>query len=268
MAGNRITFELGGLPTENGYIQLADFLGALQQFKSALSQADHVASNGRSAKIRVVELSMSSPGRIGVELIPLQIADDHTSEITSTFFAASKGKLDPSKSEAARSLVGALGNLASMVGKSLARASFANGSEQVAVGQELKLKAAPSMEGERTAQGTIRGRLEFLNVHDDANNFRIYPAVGPRRKVVCKFSSENEEKALRAVKKTVAVTGLLYYKEHAYFPHTVNVTDIDILSPDSELPKLSDLRGIAPNITDGMKSEEYVRRLRDAWHTD
>ena len=130
MAGNRITFELGGLPTEDGYIQLADFLGALQQFKSALIQADHVASNGKSTKIRVVELSMSSPGRIGVELIPIHASDDHTSEITTTFFAASKGRVDPTKSEAARSLVGALGNLASMVGKSLATASFKNGSNK------------------------------------------------------------------------------------------------------------------------------------------
>jgi hypothetical protein len=268
MAGNRITFELGGLPTEDGYIQLADFLGALQQFKSALNQADHVASNGKSTKIRVVELSMSSPGRVSVELIPFDATDDHISEITNAFFAASRGKLDPSKSEAARSLVGALENLASMVGKSLARASFQNGSEQVALGQEFRLKGTPSVDGERTVSGTIRGRLEFLNVHAGANNFRIYPVVGPRRRVVCKFTADNEDKALRAVKKTIAVTGLLYYKEGAYFPHTIDVTEIEILSPDSQLPKLSDLRGIAPDITGGMKSEEYVRKLRDAWHTD
>ena len=85
---------------------------------------------------------------------------------------------------------------------------------------------------------------------------------------MCKFTPENEDKALRAVKKTIGVTGLLYYKEGTYFPHTIDVTEIDFLPPDSELAKLSGLRGIAPDMTDGMRSEDYVRKLRDAWHGD
>src|SRR5579871_2495694 len=143
MPGNRVTFELGGLPTEDGYIQLADFLGALQQFKSALSRADFVASKGKSSKLRVVELSMSSPARIAVEIIPLDPKEDHTSEITSAFFAASRRQLDPTRSEANRSLVNAVSNLASMVGKSLSCAEFKNGSDTVALKPELRLEVAP-----------------------------------------------------------------------------------------------------------------------------
>lgn len=35
--------------------------------------------------------------------------------------------------------------------------------------------------------------------------------------------------------------------------------------PDTGIPTLADLRGIAPNATDDESSEDFVRRLRDEW---
>lgn len=43
-----------------------------------------------------------------------------------------------------------------------------------------------------------------------------------------------------------------------------NPTKGDVLSPPiDKIAKLSELKGIAPNITGGLSSEEYIRKLRD-----
>ena len=39
--------------------------------------------------------------------------------------------------------------------------------------------------------------------------------------------------------------------------------DPDNLGIDSKVPKLSDLKGIAPGLTGGLSSEEYIRQDRD-----
>jgi hypothetical protein len=61
------------------------------------------------------------------------------------------------------------------------------------------------------------------------------------------------------------VMGTLHYRQGQYFPQSIDVSDIQLLPSDNELPALSTLRGIAPNATDGMTSEDFVRKLRDAW---
>jgi hypothetical protein len=266
MAGNRITLELGGLPTEDGYVQFADFLGALQQFKSALSHADLVASpdGNPSAKLRVVELSISSPARIGVEIVPFDQASKAPSLIAHTIFAASRGELDPTASDAHRALVNAVSGIAAMVGKSLVTARFQNGSDQIALTPELRLEIQKELPKEYLVHGVIRGRLEFLNVHAGANNCRVYPLVGPRR-LTCRFSAEKRAKIVASADKQVAVSGMLHYIEGSHFPHAIDVLDIEVLPPDSELPKLSEMRGIAPDATGDLTSEQFVRRLRDAW---
>ncbi len=266
MAANRITLELGGLPTEDGYVQLADFLGALQQFKSALTQAELVASHGaKAAKLRVVDLSIASPARIGIEIVPVdQTQPDIADQITRTVFAASRGQIDPADNEASRILVSAVSGIAAMVGKSFLTARFLNGNEQIALTPELQLDIQRELPKEYLVHGKIRGRLEFLNVHAGANNCRVYPLVGPRR-LICRFPAEKRDKIVASADKQVAVSGMLHYREGSHFPHAIDVSDIEILPPDSELPKLSEMRGIAPDATGDLTSEQFVRRLRDAW---
>ena len=265
MPTNRVTLELGGLPSEDGYIELADFLGALQQFKSALANADLATSHGRSVKLRVVELSMKSPATIGIEVVPLNPREDYSDDITSTFFAASQNQLDPTRSEAALGLINAVTTIASMVGKKIAHAEFKNSAHKVALTPELRSEVVRVLAPEYTTRGTIRGRLEFINLHSGANKFRIYPRVGSRR-LICRFPVERLEEAVAAVNKTVAVTGTLTYRQGSLLPSTIDVTNIQVLRPDDELPFLSRLRGVAPDATDGMKSEDFVRKLRDGWH--
>jgi hypothetical protein len=72
-------------------------------------------------------------------------------------------------------------------------------------------------------------------------------------------------KAIASVNKMVRVTGARHFKENASFPYAIDVSDFEPLMPDSQLAKLSQLRGVAPNATGNMKSEDFVRQLRDDW---
>lgn len=109
--------------------------------------------------------------------------------------------------------------------------------------------------------GAISGRLEEINLHAGTNAFRIYPSVGPS-KVICHFPKDLIGKAITAVNKHVNVYGKLKYKPRERYAQEVTVTDLEIYLDDAELPSLFDLRGIAPNATGGIPSEEFVARIR------
>jgi hypothetical protein len=265
MANNRITLELGGLPTEGGYFRLTDFLGALQSLKSALAHADLLASGGKKTTyIRIVALSFSSPALITIEPVPIEAVHDFRDEISDAVFAATRKEIDPIGSENGRLLVDAVQSIASMVGKGFGSVHLRNGNREVALSPKLRLESVRRPLPSRTSFGRIRGRLEAINLHAGANNFRIYPIVGPR-KLVCHFQPEQMNRAIAAINKMVQVTGLRHFKENASFPYAIDVSDFEPLLPDSQLPKLSQLRGVAPDATGNVKSEDFVRQLRDDW---
>ena len=117
---------------------------------------------------------------------------------------------------------------------------------------------------EETAWGGIDGRLEAINVHDQANVFYIYPVIGPTR-IKCHFPSDLREIAVGSVDREIRVSGTLKYKARAPHPHEIEVENLEPLPQDDDLPTLASLRGISPNATNGVPSEIFVRQLRDAW---
>ncbi len=123
------------------------------------------------------------------------------------------------------------------------------------------IDATPSPETE--AIGEIEGRLQYTSIHGDRNAFRIYPAVG-RGSVACLFPPDKLEDARNALDRRIRVSGKLTYPAGSDFPKSIRVDSIKRLPSDDELPGLMDLRGIAPNLTGNLSSEEFVRGLRNA----
>jgi hypothetical protein len=113
-------------------------------------------------------------------------------------------------------------------------------------------------------EGAVEGRLEQINIHEGANNFHIFPEVGPR-KLTCHFPTRLYDDAVSAVGKRVEVTGTLRYRLGANFPHQIAVTQIEAYPPETDLPDWDDLRGRAPDAINGLSSEAFVRELRSAW---
>lgn len=118
---------------------------------------------------------------------------------------------------------------------------------------------------DEVTQGSISGMLELINIHASANTFRIYPIVGPK-KVDCHFNKDKLDKAISGINHYVDVSGSLRRKSKDKFPYAMDVIEIEIYPDERELPSIFDLRGIAPNATGDIKSEDFVRRIRDeAW---
>ena len=113
--------------------------------------------------------------------------------------------------------------------------------------------------------GIVEGRLEQINVHSGANRFRIYSEFEPKT-VECRFPQSLKRQAISGIDSSVRITGVLKYLPRSDFPHEIEVEEMEILEPDDELPGLSDLRGIAPDATGDLSSEDFIRRQRDGWN--
>jgi hypothetical protein len=267
MANRRITLEIPGLPEDDGYVRLKDFLGALQSLQSALTQADNlVTEGGKSAYGRIVGLSCSSPATITVEAVPFDPSDKRTDRIVPTILNAPKRSSGMPIDDPSRLLLNAIDDLVGLSENRPTPVILKNGDGatslllETSVRREISRVLTPA----HRERGSVRGRLEAINLHAGANNFRIYPIVGPH-KVICRFPQSLIDQAVAAVNQRVVVIGILHYREGEHFPHQIDVADVKFLQPDSELPTLSELRGIAPDATGELKSEEFIRKLRDAW---
>lgn len=117
---------------------------------------------------------------------------------------------------------------------------------------------------EESFEGSVKGRLEAINLHDDKNTFRIYPVAGPSR-VTCHFPEDLRDQAVAAVDRNVIVYGELKYKANAPFPDEIEVEKIEILPPDEDLPALMELRGVAKGAIGDRSVLEYLRQVRNEW---
>lgn len=113
-------------------------------------------------------------------------------------------------------------------------------------------------------ESSINGTLEILNINQYNSLFNLYPVVGAT-KIICEFPSNLLQKAIAAIGHYVNVAGQYKYKSGDPHPYYVKVTDIEIYPDEKELPSLFDLRDIAPNATNNLSSEDFVREMRDEW---
>jgi hypothetical protein len=111
------------------------------------------------------------------------------------------------------------------------------------------------------SKGTVKGRVEKLNVHD-RHEFTLYPPIGDCS-IVCTFKEHLFGQVQSAIKQNVTVTGTLSFRPDSPYPEMVQVDFIDIHPSDDALPKLADLRGLMPDATNGKPVVEFLRAIRD-----
>ncbi len=135
-----------------------------------------------------------------------------------------------------------------------------NHSGRISITEETRSPLEDEYQGKTESMGSVKGRLQGINTHD-RQEIRIYPMAGPTV-VECKIAREMIQQAGAAIDRYVVVTGKKIYRPGEMFPHRIEVSSIELL-PENP-PTWEDLRGIAPGMTGGRPSEEYVRDLRDA----
>lgn len=105
---------------------------------------------------------------------------------------------------------------------------------------------------------TIEGKMEMVSVHG-GTSFVVWETL-TNNKIDCVVTPEQFQQWKELLGKRVALTGRVHYRNHV--ARSINVESIIVLRDASQLPQPKDIVPI--NITDGLPSEEHVRRVRDA----
>lgn len=263
---NRLRLVLFGLPSDGGHVRISTFIAEIQLLYSTLRTLDKSLSATRAiaTDYRITDLRHSSPALVEVEAVPRKVDQDRARDVVGSFLSLLYG-VEKQSIPVGGVDFDALENIKGMtapIGKTLLGLEVSANGYTFDLDREFRGKIAMLTRIEEEYSGSIRGVIEAINVHDDANEFRIYPDVGPV-KVVCSFPRELKTEALAAVGRFVLLTGVLKRKQSARYPHAMTVSKLTVPPSDDEIPSLMALRGALPEITGDLSSLEYVRRLRD-----
>lgn len=257
MAGkSQLTFKLVG--EDDGFVEFEDFVGFCDAIQRCLRVAEETAV-GRTGKVRyrVIDLECSSAV---IKLEPRGKRDADAGRKTVALFretvaALNRGQVDPRMQpdalETFRSLAYPLTKHARrvVIGRTTLTDKYAS-----TIGQLL--------DATNSYDGSVSGLLERINVHDDRNEFVVYPPIA-NRQVPCRFHDELLPQVREAIKRNVTVYGTLFYRPGAALPSRVHARSIDIHPSDDELPDLHAVRELGPWDTGGLSAVEFVRAIRD-----
>jgi aspartyl/asparaginyl-tRNA synthetase len=149
------------------------------------------------------------------------------------------------------------------IGEGIHQAVIKWGSLTAVIGAELKDKLKNIRLRDDLEEGELDGFLEQINIHGALATFRVYPLVGPEF-VTCEIDKSRSDEIKAALGKYVLVQGLIRYRKGVAQPYRIRVNQFEVLD-ESKQPTLLDVRGIAPDATDGEDTDEFLRRLRDDW---
>jgi len=108
--------------------------------------------------------------------------------------------------------------------------------------------------------GSVEGKLEMISIHG-VPRFTVYHAI-TRHSIRCKFDTRLFMDVVRnALGERVIVSGIVYFN-YKHEPIRVELENLAILPREDELPSPSEIRGIAPDFTGELTTEEYIRSLR------
>ncbi|MGD0898735.1 MAG: hypothetical protein ABR915_12935 [Thermoguttaceae bacterium] len=259
MIDKGLTIRLVGSPDDHDLVRFDDFTTLCQIVSKCLRRVDEaVRPEGRRLYYRIIDMRFASaavtlepicpPGNAGHGRAVLRVFRDTVSRLQ-------RGKLPDKRLtfddlEAFRDLMRPL--------QRHTREVWVNGSrltdEYSANIERILGSAIPS-------KGQVSGRLERLNVHE-RYEFVLFPVAGSR--IVCKFDDSMLERVRKGIKRSVTVSGTLFFQPDKAFPDRVTVEEIEIHPPNGELPALKDLKGIARRCTGNMSAVAFVRSIRDA----
>ncbi len=174
MADNRITLELSNAELEGTPIRVADLVTGLGAVRRALLRTDDMVKSSLAEPMdwRIVHLSYASPVRVIVEPIPLPGYERHSELVVSRFFDYAERIRSGFYDDVDARVMRAFMDLAKPVERGRLNLDIRNGSVgfTVPLGMSHGIKAA--LAPETTALGSVKGRLEFINLHGGKMDLR------------------------------------------------------------------------------------------------
>lgn len=265
----RITIQMSGQGTTDDLLRFEDFLKQLDAVRHAIRETERIVTGhkAQTVELRVVGLSRSSPANVELEVTRCDKKVDYTGPVVQRFFegiqAIQYRRETPFGFDG--DAVRAFADMGSRLGKSISAMELRANGDSVAVSETISRNAEWILGRREYTFGSVSGRLEKINVHNNQNVFCIYPIIGPASGVRCKFSPSLTQKAIEAVTHFVDVWGRLAYNPIDSFPEEVKAQSIQVREEPPIPPKLADLWGIAPDATGDLSSEDFIRELRDEW---
>lgn len=269
MATARLTIKITGDSRDKGKVRLDALIAklvALQKALNAIEETTSTHDRHGDVYLRIERIKYSSPLSMTIDVRTAEKDGDYTKFLVRTFSKDLEGL--SRKTEVAASTpyarLDAYRELAeSGVAKSESSAIRA-GRKTFRIDAKLVANINTILSdatAEEREHGTVTGRLDVINLHGK-KQFYIYPSLGPTR-IKCMFEERLREDVKKALDSKVLVSGVLCFRKHDSHPFAVDAKSIEVLPEDDRLSSFESLRGIAPDITEGMSAAEYIRKIRD-----
>jgi len=267
----QITYIVEGKDEELGHVRLEHLISQLALLRRSLEQVDrnfnHTAKP--TTYYRIVAANHSSPLALTLEPVIAEGRDPETAQRVvqnnhDNYFREinrlSRGEPpSPEVDDTTLSVLSALLNESSRHAKS---ARIHNHSVDVALDDELRRNVSRMLRPALRSVGTVRGRLEKVNLHRGANRFWIYPISGPSR-IECKFSNASDRRTVKEnLDRIVEVYGQQIFRPNSDFPHLIKVMHVQpfVETARSMREILSDIRReatTAPTLVEADDEDEW-----------
>lgn len=260
----KVVFRLEGPEKNNHHLDLSVFANKIKEFEGFLKNtAQDTDENG--AEFRVIRVSHSSPTAIECALTNKSGEDAKNifDNVGINLSSVTEGKADHLPHAVLRQLE----KLAKFTPQEIGRAEIqvVNGVDQghwYQLNNSFRETLAKTRRAEPICISTVDGKLEQINIHNKVKQFTIYTFSS---RVTCHFEPQLLNDVQKALGKNVAVSGECLYRPDAAFPYKIIAREMEIFPDSKDLPSFKDIFGIAPNLTGGKTSEQFVRESRDQW---
>lgn len=262
----RLFFQLEGDPQEDGLVRATDFVEFFEGLLRVLKNLERTTARGAGeVTYRIASLEAHSAA-VELEVESADEGNYRANTIIDRFAegtaALRRGTID--RFEADPDTIRAFKQLLAPLGEHVPAVLVKADSTEVVFSADNGTVPNFALESEVSdlSVGTFSGFIDAVNVHRESIFF-LYPAAGPT-KIRCEFDRTMLDDVRMALKQYVTVHGLMAYRVGNPFPVRITVEKFEINPPAESLPTLASLLGIAPDLTGGLDSVSYVRRLRDA----
>jgi hypothetical protein len=268
MADAFITVQLEGIEEDGGDVRFGEFIEELVAVRNALRQTQRLVLQDDVPVIdyRISNLTHSSPATVTIGISTRDPVYKEIPKRISRRFTSSLAVVRKNHRYAERLDERTLKTFQAITQptrKHISRVVVSDEKKVVQIDGQFERSLERLILGDESERDELVGRVERVDIHNK-NQFDVYPAVGPER-VRCSAPRHLQEQVMAAIGRTVSVAGWALYRKDAPFPYAMRVEEIHSHRSDHDLPNMVALHGIAPDATDGVSGEDFIRKLRNAY---
>ena len=260
----RLRFQVQG---ELGKITLAGFMDQINDHLRLLQDYDLAISRGQNASLEWLITNVST-GSLVVETEPrsLLVDKDFGPEVAKVYVdgwakieheGTSPPYLTEQGMDAARRIVRRIGR------EGIKSIVVAGPERSVTISPKASAHMDQLVPVKYRSLGSAEGTLETISVHGSPR-FTIYHSR-TKKAVRCDIPATDStllDRAKEALGRRVIARGRLERNARGE-PIRIKAKELRIFRKEKDLPTIAELGGKYPDFTGGLRSEEYVRRMRD-----